>query len=41
MAKKERQKKERVKKAKPSANGYDGTLFGFIKIFFTSIIIFN
>jgi hypothetical protein len=35
MAKKERQKKERVKKAKPSAIGYDGTLFGFIKIFFT------
>ena len=34
MAKKERVKKERVKKAK-GATGHDGTLFSFVKVFFT------
>jgi hypothetical protein len=34
MAKKEKNKKEKPKKAK-SSSGYDGSLFSFIKIFFT------
>jgi hypothetical protein len=41
MAKKERKPKaEKVKKAK-SANGYDGTLFSFVKIFFTDQQTYN
>jgi hypothetical protein len=34
MAKKERVKKEKVKKTK-GATGFDGTLFSFVKVFFT------
>lgn len=41
MAKKERKPKaEKVKKAK-SASGYDGTLFSFVKIFFTDPNTYN
>jgi hypothetical protein len=39
MAKKE--KKVKVKKIKSTSSGYDGTLFSFIKIFFTESEIYN
>jgi hypothetical protein len=40
MAKKERkQKVEKIKKAK--STGYDGTLFSFVKIFFTDVTTYN
>lgn len=40
MAKAKKEKKDKVKKAK-SSSGYDGTLFSFIKIFFTEPETYN
>jgi len=41
MAKKVKEKKVKEKKVKKSSGAYDGTLFGFVKVFFTEPEIYN